>query len=78
MCHIDSKFLWCVNNVFIITFYKKNLFIIIIIFYNPKFKKLNNGYDYFWYMLVWLHFHVNEFHSSCENGVRDTYNYLNN
>jgi hypothetical protein len=31
---------------------KKNLF---IYFYNPKFKKLSNGYDCFWYMLVWLH-----------------------
>jgi len=24
-------------------------------FYNSKFKKLNSGYDCFWYMLVWLH-----------------------
>jgi hypothetical protein len=23
-------------------------------YYNPKFKKKNNGYDYIWYMLVWL------------------------
>jgi hypothetical protein len=28
---------------------------IIIIFYNPKLKKLNSGHDCFWYMLIWLH-----------------------
>jgi hypothetical protein len=40
--YIDSNFLLYVHNVFKINFYKKILFIILYIFYNPKFKKLNS------------------------------------
>jgi hypothetical protein len=42
-----------IHNVFTITFY--NIFIYLFIILNPKFKKLNNDYDCFWYMLIWLH-----------------------
>jgi cadmium resistance protein CadD (predicted permease) len=47
------QILWYIHNVFTIKFYK--ILFIYLVVYNPKFKKLSNDYDCFWYILVWLH-----------------------
>jgi hypothetical protein len=43
--YIESKILWYVHYVFKIKFYYYIYFYNFDLFYNPKFKKLSNGYD---------------------------------
>jgi hypothetical protein len=41
----------CIHNNIL----QKIIILLLLLFYNPKFKKLRSGYDCFGYMLVWLH-----------------------
>jgi hypothetical protein len=52
---------YCIHYTFLFKFIIIIIIIIIInhlllLFCNPKFKKLNSDHNYFWHMLVWLHF----------------------
>jgi hypothetical protein len=69
---IDSKFLWCVHNLFIITFYKKNSIYYFILFLQSKVQKIKQ-----WLWLLMVHasmiilnyYLLSPFFSQCTHGI---------